>query len=100
MMMSIGFLTASSGGNARTGSDRAPVLFLSHRLGTSVCLAVFVLVFGYSPAGAFSFTFGGGGRDHPYPNEPQYQYPGKELRKCPKGFAPWQGKCRKIRWVR
>jgi hypothetical protein len=63
-------------------------------------LVALIWICGYSPAAAFGFTLGGGGRDYPYPNEPQYQYPGKELRKCPKGFAPYQGRCRKIRWVR
>jgi len=64
-----------------------------------ICLVVLLLIGGWAPAAAFGFTFGGGGRDYPYPNEPQYQYPGKELRKCPKGFAPYKGKCRAIRWV-
>ena len=42
-------------------------------------------------------------REYPYPSEPQYQYPvqsrhSKQL-KCPKGQAPFQGKCRIIRPV-
>jgi len=49
-------------------------------------------------AAATGFTFAT--REHPYANEPQYMYPGKYLRKCPKGFAPsYDGKCRKIRWL-
>lgn len=52
-----------------------------------------------APAAGFGFSLGGGPREYPYPNEPQYMYPGKELRKCPKGVAPYQGKCRKIRWL-
>jgi hypothetical protein len=56
-----------------------------------------------SPATAQGFTFGGG-RDHPYPNEPQYQYPstgerGRTAHRCPRGQAPFQGQCRKIRWL-
>jgi hypothetical protein len=55
-------------------------------------------------AAAEGFTFGGNGRDHPYPNEPQYQYPytdsrGRTVNRCPRGQAPYQGKCRKIRWL-
>jgi hypothetical protein len=52
-------------------------------------------------AAGFGFTFGGGNADHPYPNEPQYQYPrtdGKAM-KCSRGQAPYQGKCRPVRWL-
>jgi hypothetical protein len=57
-----------------------------------------------SSATAAGFTFGGGARDHPYPNEPQYQYPatdssGRTVNRCPRGQAPYQGKCRKPRWL-
>ncbi len=42
-------------------------------------------------------------REYPYPNEPQYQYPMQSNRakamKCPRGQAPFQGKCRIIRPV-
>jgi len=53
---------------------------------------------------AQGFTFGGTGPDYPYPNEPQYQYPytdgrGRLVNRCPRGLAPYQGKCRKIRWL-
>jgi hypothetical protein len=57
--------------------------------------ALLLLCFG-DAAGAAGFTFGG---DHPYPAEPQYQYPrtdGKAA-KCPRGQAPYQGRCRPIR---
>jgi hypothetical protein len=60
-------------------------------------IAVALTCIWYVPALAAGFTFGSGG--HPYPSEPQYQYPrtdGKAQR-CPKGQAPYQGKCRKIR---
>jgi hypothetical protein len=33
------------------------------------------------------------------PKKPQYMYPGKELWKGPQGFAPYRGKCRRIRWL-
>lgn len=64
----------------------------------------FVLVYLMSCSAAcaagFSFSFGSAPNgEHPYPNEPQYQYPrtdGKEM-KCPKGQAPYQGKCRMVR---
>lgn len=61
-----------------------------------------VLVCGGS-ADAQGITFGGG-RNYPYPNEPQYQYPyadgrGRIVNPCPRGQAPYQGKCRKIRWL-
>ncbi|MET0276799.1 MAG: hypothetical protein ABW198_00580 [Pseudorhodoplanes sp.] len=64
-------------------------------------IAIALLAFGCLPAAAFGFSFGGGGREYPYPNEPQYQYPSssKVRPKCPQGTAPYQGKCRKIRWV-
>jgi hypothetical protein len=55
-------------------------------------------------AEAQGITFGGSGRDYPYPNEPQYQYPyrdsrGRDVNRCPRGQAPYQGKCRHIRWL-
>jgi len=51
-------------------------------------------------ASAQGITFGGSGREYPYPNEPQYQYPyrdsrGRDVSRCPRGQAPYQGKCRK-----
>lgn len=57
-----------------------------------------------SSATAEGFTFGGSGRDHPYPADPQYQYPitdsrGRTANRCPRGQAPYQGKCRRIRWL-
>ncbi|MBX9845745.1 MAG: hypothetical protein K2Z80_28470 [Xanthobacteraceae bacterium] len=68
-------------------------------------LAVITMAFFCSGAAmAEGFTFGGAGRDYPYPNEPQYQYPytdgrGRIVNRCPRGQAPYQGKCRKIRWL-
>ena len=42
-------------------------------------------------------------REYPYPSEPQYQYPeqtkSKKAMKCPRGQAPFQGKCRIVRTV-
>jgi hypothetical protein len=41
-------------------------------------------------------------REYPYPANPQYQYEptdGNKTLKCPKGYKPFQGKCRKWRWV-
>jgi hypothetical protein len=50
-----------------------------------------------SPAAAEGggFTIGPHGQ-HAYPNEPQYQYPtnSRTQRKCPKGQALFQGRCR------
>jgi hypothetical protein len=63
-------------------------------------MAGIVILFCCGPAAAFGFSFGGNGREYSYPNDPQYQYPGKEMRKCPKNYAPYKGVCRKIRWVR
>ena len=57
------------------------------------------------PASAQGLTIGSGqAREYPYPSEPQYQYPMKDSRartqlKCPKGQAPFQGKCKIIRPV-
>ena len=66
-------------------------------------LVVVLSLAAMSSATAAGFTFGGSG-DQPYPNEPQYQYPvtdsrGRTLNPCPRGQAPYQGKCRKIRWL-
>ena len=62
--------------------------------------SIFLLLCCCAPALAFGFSFGGTGREYPYPNEPQYQYPGKnDFRRCPTGFAPYKGRCRKIRWI-
>jgi hypothetical protein len=56
-----------------------------------------------SPAAAEGggFTFSAPDRSsyppqYPYPNEPQYQYPSnsRAQQKCPKGQAPFQGRCR------
>jgi len=65
-----------------------------------------VLICFCSAAAAQGFTFGGKGREHPYPNNPQYQYPypqnmapGKAHQRCPRDHAPYQGKCRKVRWL-
>jgi hypothetical protein len=59
-----------------------------------VVLAACALV---SPAAAEGggFTFGAPDQ-HAYPNEPQYQYPSnsRAQRKCPKGQALYQGRCR------
>jgi hypothetical protein len=45
-------------------------------------------------------TLGSAAREYPYPSEPQYQYPVTErAKKCPKGQAPYQGKCRVVRAV-
>jgi hypothetical protein len=63
-------------------------------------IACIVILFYCGPAAAFGFSSGGSGREYSYPNEPQYQYPGKEMRRCPKNYAPYKGVCRKIRWVR
>src|SRR5215203_25281 len=51
-------------------------------------------------AGAFGFTFSNGGpREYSYPADPHYQieprgHAQKWPRKCPKGQAVWQGRCR------
>lgn len=40
--------------------------------------------------------------EFPYAANPQYQYPrtdGRTDLKCPAGQQPFQGKCRKIRWL-
>jgi hypothetical protein len=40
-------------------------------------------------------TIGGQPREYSYPADPQYQYPIKgERRRCPKGQALYQGRCR------
>jgi len=67
-------------------------------------LVVLCLVLFSGTATAQGISFGGGGRDYPYPNEPQYQYPyadtrGRVVNRCPRGQAPFQGKCRAIRWL-
>jgi hypothetical protein len=52
------------------------------------------------PAGAFGFTFSNAEpREYSYPADPHYQieprgHANKSARKCPKGQAVWQGKCR------
>ncbi len=61
------------------------------------------LGFGFSAAPVFSFD-PGAPREYPYPAEPQYQYPiqsqrTKAVRKCPRGQALFQGKCRIVRPV-
>jgi hypothetical protein len=66
-----------------------------------VVFAAFLLFSCCVPAAGFGFSLGGSQREFSYPTEPQYMYPGKHLRKCPKGFTPYHdGKCRKIRWLR
>lgn len=65
--------------------------------------ALITLALWCAPASAQGFTFGGGGRDYPYPNEPQYQYPypyegaRASASRCPRGQAPYQGRCRLVR---
>ena len=58
---------------------------------------------GFSVAPVYSFD-PGSPREYPYPAEPQYQYPiqsqrTKAVRKCPRGQALFQGKCRIVRPV-
>jgi len=64
-------------------------------------LTVLIVALAASPAVAFGLTFGPGQpREYSYPSEPQYQYPEtKPRRKCPKGQALWQGRCRIVRPV-
>ena len=70
-------------------------------------IAVLMLALaGCTSAAAQGFTFGGTGREYPYPSDPQYQYPypytdgrGRAMRRCPRGEAPYQGRCRKILWL-
>lgn len=56
-------------------------------------------------AAAQGLTLGfGGPREYPYPANPQYQYPdqreqARAARRCPKGQALFQGKCRIVRPV-
>ena len=56
-------------------------------------------------AAAEGFTSAAGApREYPYPAEPQYQYPVQSerlrmTRKCPKGQAVFQGRCRIVRAV-
>ena len=41
------------------------------------------------------FTFSGEPRQYTYPSDPQYQYPSDSRKlRCPKGQAPFQGRCR------
>ena len=59
--------------------------------------------FGFSIAPVFSYA-PGAPREYPYPAEPQYQYPiqsqrTKAVRKCQRGHALFQGKCRIVRPV-
>jgi len=67
--------------------------------GANICIA-FMLLASISPAGAFGFTLSNGGpREYSYPADPMYQLEPrgraqKPMRKCPKGQAVWQGKCR------
>ena len=66
---------------------------------TNISVAL-VLLASIGPAGAFGFTFSNGGPgEYSYPADPQYQLEPrgrahKPARKCPKGHALWQGKCR------
>jgi hypothetical protein len=66
---------------------------------TSIRIAL-MLVASMGPAAASGFTASNGGpREYSYPSDPQYQYEPrghayKPARKCPKGQAVWQGKCR------
>jgi hypothetical protein len=68
-------------------------------------LCVFIIaMMSCTPVIAEGFSFGGAGQDFAYPNEPQYQYPysenrGRNVNRCSHGQAPYQGKCRKIRWL-
>jgi hypothetical protein len=56
---------------------------------TKIIISIFFLLFCSAPVCALGFSFSGGGREFPYPNEPQYQYPGKDdLRKYPHGSLP------------
>ena len=67
-------------------------------------ILIFILATGV-PASAQGLSIGSGQpREYPYPAEPQYQYPIQDSRprahlKCPKGQAPFQGKCRVARPV-
>lgn len=67
---------------------------------------LFLLIAFATAASAQGITFGSDGRrEHPYPAEPQYQYPSTDQRaraqrKCPKGQAVFQGRCRIVRPVR
>lgn len=70
-------------------------------------LGAFILALANCAAAeAQGFAVGGQGRGYPYPNEPQYQYPypytdgrGRGVRACPRGELPYQGRCRKVRWL-
>jgi hypothetical protein len=67
-------------------------------------LLILLLALLTSTASGQSITFSGSGREYPYPNEPQYQYPstdarGRSVNRCPSGQAPFQGRCRSIRWL-
>ena len=65
----------------------------------NICVALMLLEL-IGPAGAFGFTFSNAGpREYSYPADPHYQieprgHANKLARKCPKGQAVWQGKCR------
>jgi len=67
--------------------------------------ALILLLASLTAASAQGVTFGSEGkREHPYPAEPQYQYPAQDSRaraqrKCPKGQAVFQGRCRIVRPV-
>jgi hypothetical protein len=66
-------------------------------------LAFLALCSGSVMAGSAGVGFGG--REYSYPHDPQYQYPpsttspGKTKFKCPRGQAPFQGKCQRVRWL-
>jgi hypothetical protein len=67
---------------------------------TKNALVFLVLMALGSPAVAEGggFTFGGETRQHTYPSDPsdpQYQYSSNSRKlRCPKGQAPFQGRCR------
>ena len=69
-------------------------------LSLSSILIALMLLATTGPAGAFGFTFSNAGpREYSYPADPHYQLEPRgrangPARKCPKGQAVWQGKCR------
>ena len=66
---------------------------------TNISVAL-MLIASIGSAEAFGLTFSNGGPgEYSYPADPQYQLEPrgrahKPARKCPKGQAVWQGKCR------
>jgi len=64
------------------------------------CVVLMLTLGSMGHAGAFGFTFSNAGpREYSYPADPHYQIEprglaNKQARKCPKGQAVWQGKCR------